>query len=97
MSGASGLDIRLPIGGLFAVLGLLLATYGLATAGETTLYTRSLSLNVNLWWGLVLLLFGLLLLVAALRARRPASARPAAQSPEGQAMEARERQSRLER
>jgi membrane protein implicated in regulation of membrane protease activity len=97
MSGASGLDIRLPIGGLFAVLGLLLATYGLANAGETTLYTRSLSLNVNLWWGLVMLLFGLLLLLAALRARRPASARPAAQSPEGQAMEARERRSELER
>jgi hypothetical protein len=96
MSGVSGLDIRLPIGGLFAVLGLLLAGYGLATAGEGTLYARSLSVNVNLWWGLVMLVFGLLLLIAAVRGRRVASAQPAALSPEGRAMEARERRTGLE-
>jgi hypothetical protein len=96
MSGMTGLDIRLPIGGLFAVLGLLLMSYGAATAGEATLYARSLSVNVNLWWGLVMLLFGLLLLFAAARGRRVASAKPAAQTPEGRAMEARERRSGLE-
>ena len=31
MSGAGGLDIRLPIGGLFTLLGLMLAGYGVAT------------------------------------------------------------------
>ena len=70
MSGAIGLDIRFPIGGLFTVLGLLLAGYGIATAGDSTLYERSLSVNVNLWWGLVMLGFGVLLLAAASRARR---------------------------
>ena len=37
MSGAEGLDIRLPIGGLFAVLGLMLAGYGLATGGDAAM------------------------------------------------------------
>jgi membrane protein implicated in regulation of membrane protease activity len=70
MSGTIGLDVRLPIGGLFTVLGLLLAGYGVATAGDPALYARSLSVNVNLWWGLVMLVFGLLLLWGAARARR---------------------------
>lgn len=73
MSGAIGLDIRLPIGGLFTVLGVLLAGYGIATAGDPALYARSLSININLWWGLVMLGFGVLLLTAASRARRKAS------------------------
>lgn len=70
MSGSSDLDVRLPIGGLFTALGLLLAGYGLATAGDTAHYARSLSVNINLWWGLVMLLFGVLLLGAARAARR---------------------------
>lgn len=74
MSGVTGLDIRLPIGGLFAVLGLLLGGYGLATAGDAARYASSLGVNINLWWGLVMLAFGLLMLAAALRARRGASA-----------------------
>ena len=40
MSGADGLDIRLPIGGLFTVLGLILAGYGLATAADAARYAR---------------------------------------------------------
>ena len=64
MSSSAGLDIRLPIGGLFAVLGLLLAGYGLATAGDGEHYARSMGVNVNLWWGLVMLLTGLALLRA---------------------------------
>jgi hypothetical protein len=91
MSGASGLDIRLPIGALFTVLGLLLAVYGAATAGDAGLYTRSLSIDVNLWWGLVMLLFGMLLLTGAARGRGNASVRPAVESAEGRATEARER------
>ncbi|MEO8089389.1 MAG: hypothetical protein ABI703_03730 [Gemmatimonadales bacterium] len=69
MSGSSGLDIRIPIGGLFTALGLLLGGYGLATAGDTSHYARSLSVNINLWWGLVMLTFGLLLLGASLGRR----------------------------
>jgi hypothetical protein len=70
MSGSGGLDIRLPIGGLFAVLGLILTGYGLVTAGDTAHYARSLSFNINLWWGLVMLAFGLGLLFSATFYRR---------------------------
>jgi hypothetical protein len=56
-----GLDIRTPIGLMFAVLGALLVGYGLLTVGSE-IYQRSLGLNVNLVWGAVLLAFGLLML-----------------------------------
>jgi hypothetical protein len=87
------LDVRWPIGTLFATLGLLLTGYGLATAGNTEQYARSLSVNVNLWWGLVMLVFGLVLLLAAWKSGRTLSAR----SPEAEAIEARERRLGLER
>lgn len=95
MSGAAGLDIRLPIGGLFAVLGLVLTGYGVATAGEEAHYVRSLSFNINLWWGLVLLAFGAGLLLSATFYRRGESGR--SRTPEGQATEERERRLGLER
>jgi hypothetical protein len=53
------LDIRLPIGLLFAILGALIALYGLVTGfSQPGLYERSLEVNINLWWGLVMLVFG---------------------------------------
>ena len=70
MSGSAGLDVRLPIGGLFTALGLVLSGYGLATAGDPSHYARSLSVNINLWWGLVMLAFGLTLLGAVWVSRR---------------------------
>jgi hypothetical protein len=97
MSGAAGLDIRLPIGGLFTVLGLLLAGYGVATNGDTARYARSLSVNVNLWWGLVMLTFGALLLLAARWSPRDASAHPAADTAGGRDTEDREHRLGLER
>lgn len=61
------LDLRLPLGLMFAVLGLLLSGYGLVS--DPSLYVRSLGINVNLWWGLVLLAFGLAMLGLHARAR----------------------------
>ena len=86
MSTSSGLDVRLPIGGLFTSLGLVLTVYGLATAGDPTHYARSMSVNINLWWGLVMLAFGLLLLLATWLGRRDTSGRhpiPAANNKKG--------------
>lgn len=54
------LDIRLPLGWLFLVLGLLLMLFGLAS--NAGIYQRSLGININLWWGALMLLFGLALL-----------------------------------
>jgi hypothetical protein len=62
-----GLDVRLPIGGMFSILGVILTVYGLMS--DRAIYERSLGINVNLWWGLVLLAFGGVLLGFGLRAR----------------------------
>ncbi len=62
-----GLDIRLPIGGLFTALGLLLILYGVI--GDSSVYHRSLGINVNLYWGLVMLAFGLIMAGLAQRGR----------------------------
>jgi hypothetical protein len=62
------LDIRLPIGLLFAILGGLLAVFGLVTGFTSgALYDRSLGININLWWGLVMLAFGIVMIVAGRR------------------------------
>jgi drug/metabolite transporter (DMT)-like permease len=53
-----GLDIRTPIGLMFLIIGALLAVYGVATGGDAELYRRSLDININLWWGVFLLVFG---------------------------------------
>jgi hypothetical protein len=62
-----GLDIRMPIGLMFTILGVLLLGYGLVS--DPAVYARSLGINVNLWWGLVLLLFGGIMLFLGTRRR----------------------------
>jgi hypothetical protein len=62
-----GLDIRLPIGLLFSVVGLLLVGFG--AFGDKAIYQRSLGLNVNLGWGTVLLVFGAIFLFLGRRSR----------------------------
>ena len=62
------LDVRWPIGGLFTITGALLVIYGLLS--DPAIYAKSLGINVNLWWGLVMLVFGLLMLLFAYRATR---------------------------
>lgn len=53
------LDIRVPIGLLFLSIGGLLAGFGAVTHfSNPALYARSLDINVNLWWGLVMMAFG---------------------------------------
>ena len=68
------LDLRLPIGLMFSLFGVTLVGYGLLSDAE--IYARSLGINVNLWWGLVLLAFGVVMLWFAIRAR-PKAAGPA--------------------
>ncbi len=79
MSTLTGIDIRYPIGGLFTALGLLIGGYGIATAGDAAVYARLDGLNVNLWWGIVMLAFGLLCLWLARRAERTPPVRPGPQ------------------
>ena len=56
-----GLDIRFPIGLMFSILGGMLVIFGLMS--DASVYERSLGYNVNVWWGLVVLAFGLVMLV----------------------------------
>jgi hypothetical protein len=100
MSGSISIDIRLPIGGLFSALGLIIGGYGLATRSNQALYETSLSININLWWGIVMLVAGLVMLALGARATRehhPSAAEPAMESPAGRATERRERETGLER
>ena len=62
-----GLDIRWPIGLMFTLIGALMAVYGLATGSNTDLYKSSLGININLVWGAVLLVFGILMLAGAIK------------------------------
>jgi len=66
------LDIRWPIGMLFAAIGALLAVHGALFPDGG----RSLGLNLNLVWGAVMFLFGAGLLSGAYRAKRRADRLP---------------------
>jgi hypothetical protein len=63
------MDVRVPIGGLLSILGLLIGGYGLATASDPSLYAKSLQVNVNLSWGAFMLVFGLVMHWLARRGR----------------------------
>jgi hypothetical protein len=67
MSAEGSLDLRLPIGGLFTVLGVMLAGFGLVTGGNTEMYVKSAGMNINLIWGVVMLVTGLIFLALAKR------------------------------
>ena len=66
-----GIDIKFPIGLMFSILGLLLSLFGLFTTGDNALYSRSLGINVNLWSGLGMLTFGLIMLFFAWKSKKP--------------------------
>ena len=59
-----GLDIRWPIGLMFTLIGAILVVYGLVGTTPEML-ARSLEININAVWGIVLLIFGVLMLVSA--------------------------------
>ena len=70
MSATGDLDVRVPIGALFTVLGVLLTAYGALEPTVTkTAFTRGG--QINMWWGLVMLVFGVLMLLVARPSKRP--------------------------
>ncbi|MEI6566278.1 MAG: hypothetical protein WCR20_06365 [Verrucomicrobiota bacterium] len=71
-----GLDIRWPIGIMFSLIGVIMVVYGLATGGDVEMYKRSLGINVNLYWGMILLGFGVWMLLLASRAAKAAASKP---------------------
>jgi len=55
------IDVRIPLGMMFTLMGAVLMAFGLSTRGNAEMYARSLGVNLNLWCGVSLLIFGLLL------------------------------------
>lgn len=77
------IDIRYPIGGMFAILGSILVIFGLVS--DPNIYqVHSLGLNVNLCWGCVLLLFAGFMLAMARRARRKTKRNDSSPLPPGE-------------
>lgn len=65
------LDLRIPMGLMFMIVGALMGLFGFFTRGSE-IYERSAGLNINLIWGLVMLVFGVTMFVLGRRAdKRP--------------------------
>jgi multisubunit Na+/H+ antiporter MnhG subunit len=65
------LDLRWPIGLMFSIVGALLAVTGALSRPED--YRRALDININLWWGVVLLVFGAAMLLFAWKGQQTGS------------------------
>ena len=55
-------DIRIPIGLMFSILGVLITGFGIFTFSNAEMYERSLGINVNIIMGILMLVFGLIML-----------------------------------
>jgi hypothetical protein len=62
-----GLDIRIPLGMIFLIIGGIMAVFGFATHGDAELYARSLNIDLNLTWGGIMCVFGAIMLFVGLR------------------------------
>jgi drug/metabolite transporter (DMT)-like permease len=63
-----GIDIRVPIGLMFAVFGAILTVYG--SVSNPAIYARSLGIDINSLWGIVLLVFAAIMLALGARSHR---------------------------
>ena len=64
-----GLDIRIPLGLLFLITGGMLSLYGLFTRASVAIYQKSMGINLNLTWGLIMFVFGLIMFLVGRRQR----------------------------
>lgn len=60
-------DIRIPIGLMFSIIGLIITILGLFTLSDSSMYQKSLGMNVNIVMGLIMLVFGIIMLFLAYR------------------------------
>jgi hypothetical protein len=63
-------DIRIPIGLMFSIIGILISIFGFFTISNTGMYQKSLGINVNIIMGLLMLVFGLIMLYFARRKKK---------------------------
>ena len=76
------LDLRIPMGLMFTLVGLILTVFGIMTSGNA-MYARSLGINANLYWGLVLLVFGGAMFILGRRGQKRADRTPVKPAAEG--------------
>ena len=62
-----GLDIRIPLGLIFLLIGGLMSGYGFFTRNSVAIYEKSLGINLNLTWGLIMFFFGLVMYLVGRR------------------------------
>jgi hypothetical protein len=62
-----GLDIRWPIGLMFSLIGVLLTGFGAIKSSDSMTKIGGQEININLVWGIVLLVFGVLMVFFAYR------------------------------
>jgi hypothetical protein len=62
-----GLDIRIPLGLIFLLIGGLMAIYGFVTGNSSPIYEKSMGVNVNLIWGAIMFAFGLIMFLVGRR------------------------------
>lgn len=62
-----GLDIRIPLGLIFLITGGMMSIYGLITRGNAVLYEKSMGINLNLTWGAIMFVFGLIMFLVGRR------------------------------
>ena len=60
-----GLDIRWPIGLMFTLIGVLLTGFGAVNSASSAVAIGGTNININLIWGIVLLVFGVFMLLGA--------------------------------
>jgi hypothetical protein len=65
-------DIRMPIGLMFTIVGIIITIFGFITGSQTAMYQKSLGINVNIIMGLIMLIFGSIMLYFALKNKRRA-------------------------
>ncbi|MGA2205384.1 MAG: hypothetical protein ABSG10_01510 [Terracidiphilus sp.] len=62
-------DARISMGMLFTLMGTVLTAFGVATHANTAVYAKCMGIDANLWWGLVLLVFGVVAMFLGRRAQ----------------------------
>jgi hypothetical protein len=63
-------DIRIPIGLMFSILGILITGFGIFTVSNAEMYNKSLGINVNIIMGVLMLAFGLIMLYFSWRKKK---------------------------
>ena len=62
-----GLDIRIPLGLIFLFIGGLMSLYGLFTRNAAGIYEKSMGIDLNLTWGAIMFVFGLIMFLVGRR------------------------------